>query len=48
MQKKIINGDLLARWGVLSVGVEIADGQRDLHAVGAAKWFAGRPELPPP
>lgn len=38
-------GDLLLRWGVLSLGVELADAERDYRMIGAKKWFEGRPDL---
>jgi hypothetical protein len=48
LKQKAVVGDLFARWGVLSLGVELADGKHNLHLVGARKWFDGRPALPPP
>ncbi len=48
LRQKAVAGDLFARWGALSLGVELQDGKRDLHVVGARKWFDGRPALPPP
>ncbi len=48
MQREQLAGDLFARWGVLSLGVALADGRRDLHLVGARAWFDGQPVLPPP
>jgi hypothetical protein len=45
---KTVTGDLFARWGVLSLGVELANGKRDLHLVRARNWFEERPALPPP
>ncbi|MDH5831649.1 hypothetical protein QFW80_14085 [Luteimonas sp. M1R5S18] len=38
-------GDLYARWGVFGVGVELADGQREMHIVNAREWYDGRPPL---
>jgi hypothetical protein len=38
-------GDLYARWGALSVGVELAGSKKDYHLVGARKWFDGQPSL---
>ncbi|MGQ0799337.1 MAG: hypothetical protein ACT4NL_04380 [Pseudomarimonas sp.] len=38
-------GDLLLRWGVLSLGVELADTERDYRLIGAKKWFEDRPDL---
>ena len=48
MQREQLAGDLFARWGVLSLGVALAEGRRDLHLVGARTWFDGQPVLPPP
>ena len=39
---------LLANWGKLSLGIELAGGKKDLHLVGSRKWFEGRPELAAP
>src|SRR5690606_30082004 len=36
-------GDLYARWGVLGMGVELQDGQRQLHLAGARDWYRSRP-----
>jgi hypothetical protein len=38
-------GDLYARWGALSVGVELAGTEKHYHLVGARKWFDGQPSL---
>jgi len=38
-------GDLLLRWGVLSLGVELADAERDYRFIGAKKWFESRPDM---
>jgi len=43
---KTVAGDLFAKWGVLSLGVELENGQRDFHPVNAAKWFEARHERP--
>jgi len=48
LKHKTVAGDLFAKWGVLSLGVELENGQRDFHLVNAAKWFEARPDLPPP
>lgn len=48
LKRKAITGDLFARWGVLSLGVELDGGRRDLHLVRARNWFDARPLLPPP
>ena len=45
LQDEHPTGDLYARWGALSVGVELADGRKDYHVVGARKWFDGQPAL---
>ena len=37
------SGDLYARWGVLGLGMQLDRGERDMHLVGAKKWFEGRP-----
>jgi hypothetical protein len=38
-------GDFYARWGALSIGMELADGDKHLHLVGARHWFDNRPSL---
>jgi hypothetical protein len=48
LEHKTVTGDLFARWGALSLGVEMANGKRDLHFVRARNWYDGRPALPPP
>jgi hypothetical protein len=48
MREKQPTGDLYAAWGALGVGVELAGGKRDLHLVGAHKWFDARPPLASP
>jgi hypothetical protein len=48
MHEKQPTGDLYAAWGALGVGVELAGGKRDLHLVGARKWFDARPPLASP
>jgi hypothetical protein len=45
LREKQPTGDLLAQWGVMSVGVELEDGRKDYHLVGARKWFDGQPGL---
>lgn len=45
LHEKQASGDLYARWGALSMGVELADGKRQVHLVGARKWYDGRPGL---
>jgi len=43
MHQKQLFGDLFTRWGVLSLGVELVDGEKQYHFVGARKWFDERP-----
>lgn len=43
LHRKQLDGDLFARWGVLSLGVGLEGGQNQYHLVGARKWFDGRP-----
>jgi hypothetical protein len=38
-------GDFYARWGALSIGMELVDGDKHLHLVGARHWFDNRPSL---
>ena len=38
-------GDLYARWGLLGMGMELHDGQRKMHLVGARDWYDARPAL---
>ena len=38
-------GDLYARWGILGLGVQLQGGKRDLHVVGAKRWYESRPAL---
>jgi hypothetical protein len=38
-------GDLYARWGLLGMGMELHDGQRKMHIVGARDWYDARPAL---
>ncbi|MEO7917586.1 MAG: hypothetical protein ABIR16_08065, partial [Dokdonella sp.] len=40
-------GDLLMRWGVLSLGLEVDGDQRDFHLVRARTWFESQPDLLP-
>ena len=40
-------GDIYARWGVLSVGVALANGQRTFHWTHAASWYQSQPTLLP-
>ncbi|AKC88194.1 hypothetical protein WQ53_05280 [Pseudoxanthomonas suwonensis] len=39
------HGQLLARMGVLSAGVDLRNGQRDMHLVRAREWFEAQPAL---
>ncbi|WP_426701800.1 hypothetical protein ACPPVV_01940 [Rhodanobacter sp. Col0626] len=41
------NGDLYARWGVLGLGVALADGKRDFHLLHAQRWYEAQPDLIP-
>ena len=43
LHQKRLDGDLFARWGVLSLGVGLEDGEKQYHLVGARRWFDGRP-----
>lgn len=45
LQEKRMDGDLFARWGILSLGVEFAGGERKLHIAKAREWYQGRPDL---
>jgi hypothetical protein len=45
LHEKQPSGDLYARWGALSMGVELENGKRQVHLVGARKWFDGQPAL---
>jgi hypothetical protein len=45
LRQKQATGDLFANWGALSVGAELADGEKDFHLVGARKWFDSQPSL---
>ncbi len=38
-------GDLLLSWGVLSMGVELDETDRDFRLIGARSWFESRPNL---
>jgi hypothetical protein len=40
-------GDLLLRWGVLGLGVELNPGERDYHLIKATQWYESRPDLLP-
>jgi hypothetical protein len=44
LQQKQLGGDLFARWGLLSLGLELEGGEKQFHLVGARKWFDGRPD----
>jgi len=45
LHQKRLDGDLFARWGVLSLGVGLEDGEKQYHLVGARRWFDGGPSL---
>ncbi|KAF1689002.1 hypothetical protein CSC64_13245 [Pseudoxanthomonas koreensis] len=40
-------GHLYARMGVLAAGMDLRNGQRDMHLVGAREWFEAQPALLP-
>lgn len=40
-------GDLYARWGVLGLGVALADGKRQFHLLHARRWYDAQPDLIP-
>ena len=42
------DGDVYARWGLLSVGVALANDQRQFHWAHAASWYQAQPALLPP
>ncbi|WP_377304083.1 hypothetical protein [Rhodanobacter umsongensis] len=41
------SGDLYARWGVLGLGVALADGKRHFHLLHARRWYQAQPDLLP-
>lgn len=41
-------GDLYARWGILGLGVGLADGKREFHLLHARDWYEAQPDLIPP
>lgn len=41
------DGDVYARWGLLSVGVALANDQRQFHWAHAASWYQAQPALLP-
>ncbi|MEO5830851.1 MAG: hypothetical protein ABIQ36_09815, partial [Rhodanobacter sp.] len=41
-------GDLYARWGILGLGVALADGKRQFHLLHARDWYQSQPDLIPP
>ncbi|HEV2679765.1 MAG TPA: hypothetical protein VGV14_04635 [Rhodanobacter sp.] len=41
------SGDLYARWGVLGLGVELADDKRRFHLLHARRWYQSQPDLIP-
>ncbi len=38
-------GDLYARWGVLGLGVGLANGKREFHLLHAQRWYESQPNL---
>ena len=38
-------GQLLARMGLLSAGVDLRNGQREMHLVRAQEWFNAQPAM---
>jgi hypothetical protein len=48
LQEKRLRGDLFARWGVLTLGLELENGEKKFHMANARNWFDTRPVLPPP
>ncbi|HEY2624367.1 MAG TPA: hypothetical protein VGI53_13045 [Dyella sp.] len=38
-------GDIYARWGILDVGVAMANGERQFHLLHAARWYEAQPDL---
>jgi hypothetical protein len=40
-------GDIYVRWGLLNVGVALANGQREFHWANAASWYQAQPALLP-
>jgi hypothetical protein len=45
LHDKQATGDLLAHWGSLSMGIELVNGKRQIHLIGARKWYDGQPGL---
>ena len=41
------DGDLYVRWGILGLGVALADGKRDFHLLHAQRWYQAQPDLLP-
>jgi len=41
------SGDLYARWGMLGLGVALADGKRRFHLLQARRWYQSQPDLIP-
>jgi hypothetical protein len=44
-RNKARSGDLFARWGKLSLGLDLQGGDRQFHVVGARKWYESQPPL---
>jgi hypothetical protein len=38
-------GDLLLHWGILTLGVELDESERDYRMIGATEWYESRPDL---
>lgn len=47
VQEKQLRGDLFARWGMLSLGIDVDGDKKDLHLVRARKWFDAQPAMLP-
>ncbi|MBF6024498.1 hypothetical protein [Lysobacter niastensis] len=45
LKDKTRKGSLFARWGVLSMAVEVDSGRRDFHMMHAEKWYDSQPAL---
>jgi hypothetical protein len=45
LHDKQVSGDPYARWGASSMGVELENGERRVHLVGARKRYAAQPGL---
>lgn len=47
LEDKALSGDLYARWGILSLGVDVEHGRKDVHLVRARHWYDSQPSLLP-